>query len=259
MDKEETCVICYDGKPNNKFGCGHDCVCDECRLRIDRCPLCRYEIDPGDDFEPYRYLPDPSDWVDSDDSDSDSEDFQSIPYIINELRNAHLSNLNHGDYRSNELMRIATDLENSVANLNHYDSNNNLQFRMINNQIDLIPIQPVIPSNSIEHLNYTDEIMFNNRNKCVMGTDARWLSDEDNHRFNHNYFICDRIAVFAYEDMEAAFDLLNFQRPHSTHQNVYSFLKDSDPSATNLILIHEDERTFERIAGRIIDVSIRPD
>ncbi len=40
----EQCTICLNNKKRIAFGCGHICSCNECSLRLEKCPLCRAEI-----------------------------------------------------------------------------------------------------------------------------------------------------------------------------------------------------------------------
>jgi hypothetical protein len=40
----KSCVVCEDAPRQQQFGCGHQCVCTACANKLDKCPLCRADI-----------------------------------------------------------------------------------------------------------------------------------------------------------------------------------------------------------------------
>lgn len=38
---EKYCVVCLERLVNTVFLCGHMCVCDDCGVKLDKCPMCR--------------------------------------------------------------------------------------------------------------------------------------------------------------------------------------------------------------------------
>eukprot|EP00746_Dinoflagellata_sp_MGD_P133172 gnl/MRDRNA2_/MRDRNA2_66870_c0_seq1.p1 gnl/MRDRNA2_/MRDRNA2_66870_c0~~gnl/MRDRNA2_/MRDRNA2_66870_c0_seq1.p1 ORF type:complete len:294 (-),score=22.66 gnl/MRDRNA2_/MRDRNA2_66870_c0_seq1:318-1199(-) len=48
--KDDSCVVCYEATPNRFDECGH-ALCDECQKRLpdSRCPMCRTDVDLGQD------------------------------------------------------------------------------------------------------------------------------------------------------------------------------------------------------------------
>lgn len=39
--RADTCIVCMENKADVTMECGHECCCEDCALRLDRCPMCR--------------------------------------------------------------------------------------------------------------------------------------------------------------------------------------------------------------------------